>query len=82
MILIIDILTVLIRFLPIFFALFKESLTKEGDCSICLDTFNNDKKTIRTKECGHVFHLDCLNTWVKKNPSCPCCRSELKVITV
>lgn len=79
MILIIDILTVLLRVLPFFLSTWRESLLIKGECGICLDALNNNtKKTIKTKECGHTFHADCLNQWITKNPSCPYCRTKLK----
>lgn len=76
MIIIIDILTLILRILPIFLKNWKASLDIQGECSICLDT--NNKKMIKTKECGHDFHLECLNKWIKQNPTCPYCRCELK----
>jgi hypothetical protein len=76
MIIIIDILTLILRILPIFLQNWKASLVIQGECSICLDT--NNKKMIKTKECGHDFHLECLNKWIKQNPTCPYCRCELK----
>lgn len=75
---IIDILIILVRFLPPFLIAWKESLTIEGDCSICLESLANNTKIVTTKECNHKFHLSCLNKWVKENPSCPYCRCELK----
>jgi hypothetical protein len=29
------------------------------------------------KECGHVFCLDCLDTWMEENNTCPLCRAVL-----
>jgi hypothetical protein len=29
------------------------------------------------KECGHVFCLDCLDTWMEENNTCPMCRAVL-----
>ena len=49
---------------------------KEGKtCSICLDNFNLDDKVSLT-QCHHLFHFQCLSTWLHKNilnPKCPNC---------
>ena len=40
-------------------------------CSICLeDILFGDHTTL----CQHIFHLSCLTTWLKINPTCPMCR--------
>ena len=40
---------------------------QEIDCAICLDPLDSpDGKKIVPLHCKHVFHLDCLNEWVKK----------------
>ena len=53
-----------------------------GDCSICLETFDGKQDIVKTFECNHHFHLNCLNQWVKKSPTCPNCRKDLQVIKV
>ncbi|XP_059664565.1 E3 ubiquitin ligase BIG BROTHER-related-like [Cornus florida] len=43
-------------------------------CSICLQGFLTGTE-IATTPCSHIFHHDCLRTWLPKNNSCPMCRS-------
>lgn len=45
------------------------------DCSICFEDFskNTDSDVVVTK-CGHMYHLDCLNEWMKQSITCPECR--------
>ena len=51
------------------------------ECSICLDALKKDgEETVTTYECNHDFHVNCLNSWVQKSPSCPLCRHSLKVV--
>mmetsp|Transcript_19528 Transcript_19528/g.36396 ORF Transcript_19528/g.36396 Transcript_19528/m.36396 type:complete len:605 (+) Transcript_19528:856-2670(+) len=40
-----------------------------------------EKEWSRAKKlsCGHVFHLNCLRTWLQHQQTCPLCRSEIAV---
>lgn len=60
------------------------------ECPICLDTIDeesnpkaplignacNYKKAMMLK-CNHIFHKSCIDEWMKKNSTCPYCRSFL-----
>lgn len=50
--------------------------SKDGKaCSICLENFKVDDKVSLT-QCLHLFHFQCLSTWLHKNilnPKCPNC---------
>ncbi|GFU12252.1 hypothetical protein NPIL_481071, partial [Nephila pilipes] len=48
-------------------------ITKEflnNECSICLDMFklNEDAKKLL---CNHLFHANCITTWIKEKDTCP-----------
>ena len=58
------------------------------DCSICIEPINLEKFKLKKNDlvflkCGHVYHKDCLQSWVKaqiKNidkPNCPMCRTMI-----
>lgn len=60
----------------------KNSLLK--DCAICkrsileasYDTITNNKKIIEENEitigkCGHMFHSECIDNWLKTSTTCP-----------
>lgn len=47
------------------------------DCPICLAEFAEGEKVRVLPECCHSFHVDCIDTWVVSNPSCPSCRHSL-----
>lgn len=32
--------------------------------------------TISTGKCGHSFHHECINAWLKKSHTCPVCRQK------
>ena len=54
------------------------SVDKPDDpCSICLNANNENDDWVKLKECSHVFHRECISTWIKKNDSCPLCRREV-----
>ena len=41
-----------------------------GQCAICMDDFNeNDNKKVAELNCSkfHIFHVECIKEWVKKN---------------
>lgn len=42
------------------------------ECVLCFDSQTN-----LISNCGHKFCFQCINTWFKKNYSCPTCRLEL-----
>ena len=46
-------------------------------CSICQDNFENDKIIRQLKNCKHVFHLNCVDTWFTNRSTCPTCRQPL-----
>lgn len=48
-------------------------------CSICLDELYDDLGKL--SECGHEFHLGCINQWVTVNRLCPLCRSPCSIIS-
>jgi len=56
-----------------------ESVTEsESICSICLDVKNEQTTQPKPKSrlsCNHIFHTDCIITWLKKKLNCPCCRT-------
>ncbi|KAL4474226.1 hypothetical protein ABPG72_001765 [Tetrahymena utriculariae] len=59
------------------FQLLKVSKQQDvGNCVVCLCDFEDDEN-VRSTYCKHVFHSECLTDWMKKNESCPYCRTPL-----
>ena len=52
-----------------------KDIDKSSSCSICLEEFNSEKE-IAFLDCKHVYHMDCIIEWIKKEVSCPLCRSS------
>ena len=46
----------------------------KGECSICCD---DDFKNPIILECRHMFCERCIDEWVSKYPTCPCCRHHV-----
>ncbi|OLY85678.1 E3 ubiquitin-protein ligase RNF38 [Smittium mucronatum] len=44
-------------------------------CSICLCDYEQDD-ILRRMVCGHHFHKDCLDEWLKINRVCPLCKDD------
>ncbi|XP_021839710.1 putative RING-H2 finger protein ATL21A [Spinacia oleracea] len=50
--------------------------TGEKNCPICLGEYLA-KDILRTiPNCGHCFHVDCVDEWLLLNASCPVCRNS------
>lgn len=49
---------------------------ESDECSICLDELVLGQPAIRIP-CGHLYHEDCVQGWLKKSNECPDCRFEL-----
>ncbi|RZC84181.1 hypothetical protein C5167_046968 [Papaver somniferum] len=45
-------------------------------CSICLADYANNDMLRLLPNCGHLFHLKCVDPWLLQHPSCPICRSS------
>ncbi|KAF8720365.1 hypothetical protein HU200_023865 [Digitaria exilis] len=45
------------------------------ECAVCLGEFVPDERLKQLPSCSHVFHIDCIDTWLHHNVSCPLCRT-------
>ena len=45
------------------------------ECSICLDDIPSNE--LKTTQCGHHFHKDCIKNWRRMKNNCPNCRHIL-----
>lgn len=63
--------------LPVF--LYKEiiGLKEPFDCAVCLCEFSEQDKLRLLPICNHAFHIDCIDTWLLSNSTCPLCRGTL-----
>ncbi|KAE9584581.1 hypothetical protein Lal_00021746 [Lupinus albus] len=56
----------------------KERLISGEDavCCVCLAKYVDDDE-LREMPCFHIFHVECIDKWLKINASCPLCKSEV-----
>ncbi|XP_020570920.1 RING-H2 finger protein ATL8-like [Phalaenopsis equestris] len=50
-----------------------------AECPICLAEFVQGDEIRILPQCGHGFHVSCVDTWLGSNSSCPSCRQILVV---
>ncbi|XP_010534025.1 PREDICTED: RING-H2 finger protein ATL68-like [Tarenaya hassleriana] len=46
-------------------------------CPICLEVYMPEDKVVCLSKCHHLFHPACIDRWLRKNPTCPNCRSSV-----
>ena len=56
---------------------YKNKKKSDDICLICLDTFKKKQKISRIKNCGHIYHTDCLMLWFQRKVKCPICNIDL-----
>ncbi|KAJ8904282.1 hypothetical protein NDN08_000805 [Rhodosorus marinus] len=49
-------------------------------CSICLDDIV-DGDQCRELFCAHLYHSDCIDSWLKKSNECPLCKRSLPLLS-
>jgi len=57
----------------------QEDLADENNraCCICLEP-NNIKDRVKRLPCAHIFHEQCILSWLRNTNTCPVCRYELE----
>jgi len=57
---------------------YKIKLIKEGECLICLESFQVDE-VVTIINCNHKYHTHCLYSWFEKKQTCPLCDKSLTI---
>ncbi|KAI4375319.1 hypothetical protein MLD38_013202 [Melastoma candidum] len=52
-------------------------LKEPFDCAVCLCEFCEKDKLRLLPGCSHAFHINCIDTWLLSNSTCPLCRGAL-----
>lgn len=45
-------------------------------CSICLGDYKGNDMLRVLPDCEHLFHLKCIDPWLRMHPTCPLCRTS------
>ncbi|KAL8229287.1 hypothetical protein R6Q57_014187 [Mikania cordata] len=63
------------------FAYDEESVGKvsSGECVICLAEYVIGDEIRVLPQCGHGFHVGCIDKWLESHSSCPSCRQILVI---
>ncbi|XP_022923642.1 RING-H2 finger protein ATL46-like [Cucurbita moschata] len=63
--------------LPVF--KYKEivGLKEPFDCAVCLCEYSEKDQLRLLPMCSHAFHVNCIDTWLLSNSTCPLCRGTL-----
>lgn len=48
-------------------------------CTICQEVLTESVIPLTILPCGHIFHLNCSEQWLKRKPLCPNCRLKIFV---
>lgn len=52
-----------------------------SECAVCLNEFQEEEKLRIIPNCGHFFHIDCIDVWLQNNANCPLCRNSSISVT-
>jgi hypothetical protein len=52
----------------------EESEDRKSCCSICLSDYKESEVVRVIPNCGHMFHTDCIDQWLRSHATCPICR--------
>lgn len=50
-----------------------------GECAICLAEYGDGDEIRILPQCGHGFHVGCIDKWLGSHSSCPSCRQILAI---
>ncbi|XP_004509462.1 RING-H2 finger protein ATL80-like [Cicer arietinum] len=50
-----------------------------SECAICLSEFTAGEEVRVLPQCGHGFHVACVDTWLGSHSSCPSCRAPFAI---
>ena len=56
-----------------------ERVTCSHVCSICLVPIESGSIASKLEPCGHIYDLECIQTWLEQNKTCPLCLQEVFV---
>jgi len=55
---------------------------KQIVCKLCSSAITQTDHVLQIDSCNHIFHKDCLLTWIKDKETCPICGEKIEKIIV
>jgi E3 ubiquitin-protein ligase ATL41 len=49
-----------------------------AECAVCLSELDDGEKVRALPSCAHVFHVECVDAWLRSRTTCPVCRAEVR----
>jgi hypothetical protein len=49
----------------------------DATCIVCREEMTHPHA--KKLPCGHIFHFDCLRSWLEENTTCPTCRNPVEI---
>ncbi|XP_073030459.1 RING-H2 finger protein ATL16-like [Primulina eburnea] len=53
------------------------AVQNSSECVVCLIEFQEEEQLRIIPNCGHFFHIDCIDVWLQNNANCPLCRTSV-----
>ncbi|VAI38910.1 unnamed protein product [Triticum turgidum subsp. durum] len=47
-----------------------------AECAVCLAELADGDQARELPNCGHLFHLECVDAWLRTRTTCPLCRAQ------
>ncbi|KAL1549250.1 RING-type E3 ubiquitin transferase [Salvia divinorum] len=66
----------LTRYPKLLYSKVKHKDSTAACCSICLADYKATEMLRALPDCGHLFHLRCVDPWLRLHPTCPLCRTS------
>lgn len=61
-------------------AVFDENSQSPPCCAICLNDICGGDSYRKLAGCNHIFHCECIDVWLRSQPTCPLCRNKVPQI--
>ncbi|XP_010443598.1 PREDICTED: RING-H2 finger protein ATL63-like [Camelina sativa] len=68
--------------IPLFVYEDDEDQDEEDECVICLGLWEVGEFGRKLRNCGHGFHVECIDMWLSSHSTCPLCRSPVLAASV
>lgn len=52
------------------------------ECVVCLENFKGGEKCRMLPICNHIFHVQCIDSWLLKTAACPICRTRANTLQI